>query len=217
MIRKLDLPLQSCDFKVPTEACLPNLKVFQLKGFVFSNDESSERLFSSCPALEDLAWQSCYLRVGCHKFSVSNPSLKRLTITAIVTNFLLEQKILACHRVPLAPLGKLTELKIVGGEFNTIGLCHFLMHCYQFETLIFQKISDEWDPRTWALAAHLLASFWNHVKEIKILSFGGEEAVKEVESSTELTSKESRPCKESGPQPTKETTSKRKRESISGN
>ncbi|GLT89956.1 hypothetical protein SLE2022_079130 [Rubroshorea leprosula] len=238
MILKLDLPLQSCDFKVPTEACLPNLKVFHLKGFVFSDDESSDRLFSSCPTLEDLALQWCYLRVGCHKFSVSNPSLKRLTITSVVTDFLLEQKvelvinaprlvyvehsssnfhshqfvdvqllaeavvylavatdlfnglknvqslqissdsllILACHRVPLPPFGKLTELKIVGGEFHTIGLCHFLMHCYQLETLIFQKISDEWGPRTWALAAHLLASFWNHVKEIKILSFGGEEA-----------------------------------------
>ncbi|GLU17527.1 hypothetical protein SLE2022_338900 [Rubroshorea leprosula] len=80
VLLKLDFPLRTYDFKVPQRVCLPSIKVIHLQGFAFSDNDSSERLFSSCPTLEDLVLQSCCLRVGCDNFCVSNSSLKRLTI-----------------------------------------------------------------------------------------------------------------------------------------
>ncbi|GLT35694.1 hypothetical protein SLA2020_101250 [Shorea laevis] len=80
VILKLDFPLHTYDFKVPQRVCLPSVKVTHLQGFAFSDNDSSERLFSSCPTLEDLVLQSCCFRVGCDNFCVSNSSLKRLTI-----------------------------------------------------------------------------------------------------------------------------------------
>ncbi|GLT67150.1 hypothetical protein SLA2020_394780 [Shorea laevis] len=70
----------SHDLQVPARICLPKLKVLEIEGIGFPDDGSVERLFSSCPVLEDLVLYGC--RFGDHysKFSISNPSLKRLTL-----------------------------------------------------------------------------------------------------------------------------------------
>ncbi|GLT76953.1 hypothetical protein SLA2020_485850 [Shorea laevis] len=80
--------------KVPSNVCLPSLKVLRLCDIAFSNDDSLSRLLSNCPVLEDLhcsflgnIWKlgicnptSKRLRIDHCKLGISNPTLKRLHI-----------------------------------------------------------------------------------------------------------------------------------------
>ncbi|GKV22703.1 hypothetical protein SLEP1_g32550 [Rubroshorea leprosula] len=69
---------------IPAKVYLPSLKILQLENSVdFSNDESAERLISNCPVLEDLFFRSYFRGDGICKLSVSNSTLKRLTIKSV--------------------------------------------------------------------------------------------------------------------------------------
>ncbi|XVF03935.1 hypothetical protein REPUB_Repub05bG0036300 [Reevesia pubescens] len=77
---RLDI-LSKCKFtlKLPLKISLPSLKSLHLFGIQFSDDDSIQRLFSSCSVLEELIVDRCVLTKQC-KFNVSSPTLKRLTI-----------------------------------------------------------------------------------------------------------------------------------------
>ncbi|GMJ05188.1 hypothetical protein like AT1G78750 [Hibiscus trionum] len=76
---KLEIPFVMA---VPVHVCLPSLKTLELESIVFEDDDSVERLFSSCPILEDLSISDCDLRnITCIK--ISNPSLMSLTLLAL--------------------------------------------------------------------------------------------------------------------------------------
>ncbi|XP_021288540.1 F-box/LRR-repeat protein At4g14103-like [Herrania umbratica] len=66
--------------KIPGKICLPGLKILYLELIEFTDDDSVQRLFSSCSRLEELVVQNCKLK-NISKFEVSNPTLKRLTIS----------------------------------------------------------------------------------------------------------------------------------------
>ena len=69
--------------EVPDTVRLPNLKVLRLRQIIFSDDESVQRLFSRCCVLEELVVQRCiWGRIS--KFSVSNPTLKRLILRSLI-------------------------------------------------------------------------------------------------------------------------------------
>ncbi|XP_058219997.1 putative FBD-associated F-box protein At3g50710 [Rhododendron vialii] len=66
-------------FNVPDNVRLPNLKILHLHSLIYLDDASPQRLFSGCPALEDLeiirhGWDYAWT------FDVSVPSLKRFTL-----------------------------------------------------------------------------------------------------------------------------------------
>ncbi|XVF03934.1 hypothetical protein REPUB_Repub05bG0036200 [Reevesia pubescens] len=71
---RLDI-LNKCKFtlKLPLKISLPSLKSLHLFGIQFPDDDSIQRLFSSCSVLEELVVDRCVL-------NVSSPTLKRLTI-----------------------------------------------------------------------------------------------------------------------------------------
>lgn len=61
--------------RVPTPCRLPSLKTLRLRSVVFE-DDSLQRLLSSCPALEDLDLHHALF----HSLHVSSPALKRLDV-----------------------------------------------------------------------------------------------------------------------------------------
>ncbi|XP_021288539.1 F-box/LRR-repeat protein At4g14103-like [Herrania umbratica] len=67
------------DLKVPVKICLPSLKILHLSGVGLLDDDSINRLFSSCSLLEELVADRCILKTRC-RFKISIPTLKRLTI-----------------------------------------------------------------------------------------------------------------------------------------
>ncbi|XP_065862318.1 F-box/FBD/LRR-repeat protein At4g26340-like isoform X2 [Euphorbia lathyris] len=64
---------------LPTDVCLPCLKLLQIEYSDFVDDVSMERLFSSCPVLEELTIRG--MKNGLKIMNISVPSLKRLTIS----------------------------------------------------------------------------------------------------------------------------------------
>ncbi|XVF77566.1 hypothetical protein PTKIN_Ptkin14bG0055300 [Pterospermum kingtungense] len=66
--------------QIPSKVSLPCLKKLHLKSIEFSDDDSVERLFSSCSTLEELVVQSCNFE-NITEISVVNSTLKRLTIS----------------------------------------------------------------------------------------------------------------------------------------
>ncbi|GMI63726.1 hypothetical protein like AT3G59200 [Hibiscus trionum] len=72
---KLEIPFA---MTVPIHVRLPNLNTLELRRIKFEDDDSVERLISSCPVLEQLSISCCDMRnMKCLK--ISNPSLKSLT------------------------------------------------------------------------------------------------------------------------------------------
>lgn len=70
------------DLEVPLSMCLPNLKELHLTKYDFPVDDSVSRLVSSCPSLELLALKGHLTPSS--PFSISSPSLRRLTINFLV-------------------------------------------------------------------------------------------------------------------------------------
>ncbi|KAK9024654.1 hypothetical protein V6N11_004812 [Hibiscus sabdariffa] len=68
------------DFKIPRKVRLPCLKILHLESIEFSDDDSVERLFSSCQVLDELTVHRCSFE-NLTEINVFNPSLKRLTIS----------------------------------------------------------------------------------------------------------------------------------------
>uniref|UniRef100_A0A2N9I8T0 F-box domain-containing protein n=1 Tax=Fagus sylvatica TaxID=28930 RepID=A0A2N9I8T0_FAGSY len=69
-------------FNFPTYVCLPRLKVLHLNSVIYGDDDSMQKLFSSCPVLEDLVikrhdWD------GVGIMNIYVPSLKRLSIFSL--------------------------------------------------------------------------------------------------------------------------------------
>ena len=68
---------------VPASVLLPSLRTLHLNSIEFSDDESTLKLFSSCPVLEELSIAKCGMkRIRC--FKISAPILKRLTIECAI-------------------------------------------------------------------------------------------------------------------------------------
>ncbi|KAL7249556.1 hypothetical protein ACSBR1_011698 [Camellia fascicularis] len=64
---------------VPANICFPSLKILHLRSLIYTDDASIEKLFSSCPILEDLDvvrhdWDNVW------SFNVSVQSLRRLSL-----------------------------------------------------------------------------------------------------------------------------------------
>ncbi|XP_039030886.1 F-box/LRR-repeat protein At3g26922-like [Hibiscus syriacus] len=73
---------RSFTLRVPTSCCLQNLEVLQLSDLTFSDDESIQKLISSCvDSLEELRVEYCNLS-NVNKLGVCSTKLKRLTITS---------------------------------------------------------------------------------------------------------------------------------------
>ncbi|XP_038996001.1 putative F-box/FBD/LRR-repeat protein At5g22670 [Hibiscus syriacus] len=68
------------EIKVPSNACLPNLKTLHLTKLVFVDGSSIFRLISSCHVLEDLALDLCDF-YNTTVLSIHNVSLKSLSLT----------------------------------------------------------------------------------------------------------------------------------------
>lgn len=85
VVLRLDLGWECHELKVLDKISLPRLEVLHLEYIGFANDGSDERLFSSCPALEELVLNACGFSEGWVKFSISNRNLKRLTLEHIKT------------------------------------------------------------------------------------------------------------------------------------
>lgn len=68
-----------CVLILPETVSLPNLKTLYLALVEFCDEESAHKLFSGCPALEDLYLSDCCLgRLG--SITISIPTLRRLRI-----------------------------------------------------------------------------------------------------------------------------------------
>ncbi|KAK7813772.1 f-box/lrr-repeat protein [Quercus suber] len=68
---------------VPASVLLPSLKTLHLNSIEFSDDDSTHKLFSSCPVLEELSIVKCGMkRIRC--FKISAPILNRLTIECAI-------------------------------------------------------------------------------------------------------------------------------------
>ncbi|KAK7818462.1 f-box/lrr-repeat protein [Quercus suber] len=68
---------------VPASVLLPSLKTLHLNSIEFSDDDSTHKLFSSCPVLEELSIVKCGMkRIRC--FKISGPILNRLTIECAI-------------------------------------------------------------------------------------------------------------------------------------
>ncbi|KAI3831106.1 hypothetical protein MKW92_007885 [Papaver armeniacum] len=64
---------------VPWSISFPRLRIIRLSGIVFQEDISFQRLFSSCPLLEDLCLADC-LWDKMNLLSISSPALKYFTL-----------------------------------------------------------------------------------------------------------------------------------------
>ncbi|GMY31382.1 f-box/lrr-repeat protein [Fagus crenata] len=64
---------------VPAFVLLPSLRTLHLNSIEFSDDDSTHKLFSSCPVLEELFIVECGMKNICC-FNISAPVLKRLTM-----------------------------------------------------------------------------------------------------------------------------------------
>ncbi|KAK1440047.1 hypothetical protein QVD17_05872 [Tagetes erecta] len=69
----------NCAIEIPSCIYLPCLKTLHLSLVTFPNDESTEKLFSSCPVLEELVLLDCDC-VNLKSLAISSLSLKRLII-----------------------------------------------------------------------------------------------------------------------------------------
>ena len=68
---------------VPASVLLPSLRTLHLNSIEFSDDDSTHKLFSSCPVLEELSIVKCGMkRIRC--FKISAPILNRLTIECAI-------------------------------------------------------------------------------------------------------------------------------------
>ncbi|XVF70557.1 hypothetical protein PTKIN_Ptkin11bG0171300 [Pterospermum kingtungense] len=80
MLVVFDLDILGTVLNVLSDVCLPNLKTLRLKYVKFLNDDSVQRLFSSCPMLEEvLHILNCYLK-NLSGLNISITSLKSLCI-----------------------------------------------------------------------------------------------------------------------------------------
>ena len=74
------LNLQMCyNLRLPSSIFFPSLKILTLKHIVFPDDQSTQRLFSGCPVLEELTLDNCYWE-NINAISISAPMLKSLVI-----------------------------------------------------------------------------------------------------------------------------------------
>ncbi|XP_026378935.1 FBD-associated F-box protein At5g60610-like isoform X2 [Papaver somniferum] len=85
-LRKLGMMMFSnarhADVILPRSMNLPRLKVLSITGLSISNEESSKRLFSSCPVLETLAIQNCDIQTyNGRKLIVDSVSVKKFAYT----------------------------------------------------------------------------------------------------------------------------------------
>lgn len=80
VILKLRLNWDSHELQIPTNINLPHLKVVHFRGLSLPS-QGSERLFPSCPRLNELLFWDCALDEHCVEFSVSNQSIKKLALT----------------------------------------------------------------------------------------------------------------------------------------
>ncbi|KAL8205649.1 hypothetical protein R6Q57_009200, partial [Mikania cordata] len=66
------------NIEIPSRIHLPCLKILHLSLVAFLNDESTQKLFSSCPFLEELVlWDCAY---GMNNLTISSLTLKKLSI-----------------------------------------------------------------------------------------------------------------------------------------
>lgn len=84
-VLKLNVRHETCELQIPDRICLPNLKVLHLKTIGFPDGGLAERLFSSCPSLEELVLNECWFGEGCVEFNVFNQNLKKLTLKFCTT------------------------------------------------------------------------------------------------------------------------------------
>ena len=68
---------------VPAFVLLPSLRTLHLNSIEFSDDDSTHKLFSSCPVLEELFIVECGMKNICC-FNISAPVLKRLTMECTI-------------------------------------------------------------------------------------------------------------------------------------
>ncbi|KAI3675594.1 hypothetical protein L1987_85184 [Smallanthus sonchifolius] len=69
----------NCVIEIPSRVYFPCLKTLHLSLVTFPNDESTEKLFSSCPVLEELVLLDCDC-VNLKYITIYSLTLKRLTI-----------------------------------------------------------------------------------------------------------------------------------------
>ncbi|KAM4112935.1 hypothetical protein ACJW30_05G179300 [Castanea mollissima] len=74
------LNLQMCyNLRLPYSIFFPSFKILTLKHIIFPDDQSTQRLFSGCPVLEELTLDDCYWD-NINAISISAPMLKSLVI-----------------------------------------------------------------------------------------------------------------------------------------
>ncbi|KAJ0246969.1 FBD domain-containing protein [Hirschfeldia incana] len=88
---------------VPRMVSLPSLKTLKLQCVRFTNDETLQRLLSSCPVLEDLLVDLGDRDITTRKFSVVVPSLLSLTLVMLYTHgmdgFVIDTPALKCFEL----------------------------------------------------------------------------------------------------------------------
>ncbi|KAF3961841.1 hypothetical protein CMV_013580 [Castanea mollissima] len=75
-----DSKTQMCyNLRLPYSIFFPSFKILTLKHIIFPDDQSTQRLFSGCPVLEELTLDDCYWD-NINAISISAPMLKSLVI-----------------------------------------------------------------------------------------------------------------------------------------
>ncbi|KAK2992536.1 hypothetical protein RJ640_004310 [Escallonia rubra] len=95
--------VMDCALKVPTSVCLPKLKCLHLSLPTFLDDNSPQRLFSSCPVLEDLALVDCGWQ-NTKRITISVPSLRSLTFRKLPSVYMNEDLLDCEFRIHAANL-----------------------------------------------------------------------------------------------------------------
>ncbi|CAK9166646.1 unnamed protein product [Ilex paraguariensis] len=107
-------------FDIPTDAHFPNLRVVHLTSVLFQDGNSTQRLISGCPALENLViFKSGIDHI--EVFNVCSPTLKRFTLSCCADNFENDCECTFLVEVPALEYFELTD--IVQSHYTLTNLC----------------------------------------------------------------------------------------------
>ncbi|XP_074320300.1 F-box/LRR-repeat protein At4g14103-like, partial [Silene latifolia] len=105
-----------CTLKLPNNVFLPNLRTLYLGAVGFSDEESVNKLFSGCPALEELKLIDCSWE-KLESITISIPSLKSLRIDELFYMLSVNKRNDCIIKLELP---NLVSFEFLGGLFNGI-------------------------------------------------------------------------------------------------
>ncbi|CAK9166649.1 unnamed protein product [Ilex paraguariensis] len=111
---------QDITFDVPSDAHLPNLRVVHLKSVLFHDGNSTQRLISGCPVLEDLVIDKSGID-DIEVFNICSPTLKSLTISCCLENLKDDCKCTFLVEAPALEYFELEDIEL--NQYSLTNLC----------------------------------------------------------------------------------------------